>query len=103
MGGAAGAAVPEAPVTVNQTEFVVIDAAFTFTAKASAAKFGTVTVIAVEDQFVTEPEELPNLTVPPFWVDPKFAPLMTMDSPTGPAYGEIELTLGSTVKGSALL
>jgi hypothetical protein len=66
MGGAAGAAVPEAPVTVNQTEFVIIEAAVTVTANAPAVRLGTVTVIAVGDQLLTVPDKVPNLTLPPF-------------------------------------
>ena len=63
-GGFGGGALPDAPVTVNQMEFVVTDPAVTVTETAPTAKLGTVADMLVELQLLTVAVKVPNLTVP---------------------------------------
>ena len=76
-GGFGGGALPEAPVTVNQREFVVTDPAVTVTDTAPTAKLGTTAEMLPEVQLLTTAVEPPKLTVPLPCVDPKSAPVIT--------------------------
>jgi hypothetical protein len=64
---------------------------------------GTAVTICVLLQPLTVAATLPNLTVPPPWVAPKFEPRIVTTVPGVPNCGNRALMLGPTVNGTPLL
>lgn len=80
-------------VTVNATPLLVKPPTVTTTFPV-VAPLGTMTVIAVEDQFVGDAAVPPKVTVLAPCDKPKFAPVIETVVPAGPDMGLRELMFG---------